>query len=125
MPRRILIVEDDPKIREELKLSFLMRGYEVFEANNGLFGLELARSKKPQLILQDLMISKIDGFRSTRLLKFDERYKDVVVIAITQLAREEAKEEAKRVGFDHFFIKPLDPETTADKVDAILKEKGL
>jgi two-component system, OmpR family, alkaline phosphatase synthesis response regulator PhoP len=119
MGKRVLIVDDDVNVREDLKLPLLMRGYEVFEASNGQEGLELARGKKPQVILQDLLISKVDGFRVARLLKFDERFKDIIMIAITQLGRQETQDEARRMGFDFYMTKPLDPERVADKLDQV------
>lgn len=119
MGKRVLIVDDDVNVREDLKLPLLMRGYEVFEASNGQEGLELARGKNPQVILQDLLISKVDGFRVARLLKFDDRFKDIVMIAITQLGRQETQDEARRMGFDFYMTKPLDPERVADKLDQI------
>lgn len=119
MARKILIVDDDVNIREELKMPFLMRGYEVMEASNGQEGLTKARKEKPRVMLQDLLISKLDGFRVARLLKFDERYKHIIIIAISQLARQETQDEAKHMGFDHFIAKPFDPERVADKVDQL------
>lgn len=119
MARKILISDDDVSIREALKTPLLIRGYEVLEANNGFDGLRLARKEKPPIILQDILITKLDGMRVARLLKFDSRYKDIYLIAITQLARQETKDEARRVGFDDFFVKPLDPEVVADRIDAI------
>ena len=122
MAKKVLIVDDDVNVREDLKLPLLMRGYEVFEASNGQEGLEIARKEKPEVILQDLMISKVDGFRVARLLKFDDRYKDIVMVAITQLGRQETQEEARRMGFDYYMTKPLDPERVADKLDQIFLE---
>jgi DNA-binding response OmpR family regulator len=123
MNKKVLIVEDDPKIRENLKYALVMKGFEVFEASNGLAGLELARTKRPPIIFFDLLISKIDGFKAVRLLKFDERFKSIITIAITQLSREETREEARKVGFDYFFPKPLDYEAVANKTEKILQER--
>jgi len=119
MSKKVLVVDDDVNVREDLKLPLLMRGYEVHEASNGQEGLELARSQKPQVILQDLLISKVDGFRVARLLKFDDRYKNIILVAITQLGRQETQDEARRMGFDFYMTKPLDPERVADKLDQI------
>jgi len=122
MAKTVLIVDDDSKIREDLRMPLLMRGYEVFEASDGQEGLQLARKHKPHVMLQDLLISKVDGFRVARLLKFDERYKKIIIIAVTQLSRQETKDEAIRMGFDHFVTKPIDPEQMADKLDQLFLE---
>ena len=119
MGKKVLIVDDDADIRESIKLPLQLRGYEVLEAANGQEGLAIARKEKPNVMLQDILISKLDGFRVARLLKFDERYKDIIIIAITQLGRQETQDEARRVGFDFFLTKPLDPEAVADKIDQL------
>ena len=124
MAKRVLVVEDDPKIREDLKMQLLLKGYEVFEANNGLTGLSLARNKKPHIILQDLLLSKVDGFRIARLLKFDERYKHIIMIAITQLSRDETREEAHKFGFDFYYTKPLDMQLLIDHIERLFSEMG-
>ena len=122
MVKKVLIVDDDIQVREDLKLPLLMRGYKVLEASNGQEALNIARTERPQVILQDILISKLDGFRVSRLIKFDSRLKHIIVVAITQLARQETQEEARRMGFDYFVTKPLDPERIADKVDQIFTE---
>lgn len=122
MVKKVLIVDDDIQVREDLKLPLLMRGYKVLEATNGQEALNIAREEKPQVILQDILISKLDGFRVSRLIKFDNRLQHIVVVAITQLGRQETQEEAKRMGFDYFLTKPLDPERVADRVDQIFAQ---
>ena len=122
MVKKVLIVDDDIQVREDLKLPLLMRGYKVLEATNGQEALNITREEKPQVILQDILISKLDGFRVSRLIKFDTRLQHIVVVAITQLGRQETQEEAKRMGFDYFLTKPLDPERVADRVDQIFAQ---
>jgi len=119
MKKTVLIVDDDIEVRESLRVPLMIRGYEVLEAANGHDGLCMARKHKPQVMLQDILISKLDGFRVARLLKFDERFQHIVIVAITQLGRQETQDEARRVGFDHFITKPFEPEKVADKVDQI------
>jgi len=122
MIKKVLIVDDDVQVRDDLKLPLLMRGYKVLEAANGQEALKIAREEKPQVMLQDILISKLDGFRVSRLIKFDNRLQDIVIVAITQLGRQETQEEAKRMGFDFFLTKPLDPERVADRVDQIFAQ---
>ena len=119
MSKKVLIVDDDVDQREDLKLPLLMRGYEVLEANNGQEAIKIIRKEKPQLVLLDILISKLDGFRVARLMKFDKRFASIIIIAITQLGRQETQDEARKVGFDDFMTKPLDPERVADKVDQV------
>jgi len=118
MEKKVLIVDDDLTILNHLKLPLLMRGYQVLEASNGQEGLLLARRESPPVILLDILISRLDGFRVARLLKFDSKYQHIVVIGITQLRRQETQDEARRLGFDEVLLKPLDPENVANKVDS-------
>ncbi|MBU1862124.1 MAG: response regulator [Candidatus Omnitrophica bacterium] len=120
--RKILIVDDDINIRESLKIPLILRGYEILEASNGQDGLMIARKEKPLIILLDILLSKLDGFRVARFLKFDERYKDIYMIAITQLGRQETQDEAQRMGFNSFMTKPLDTEAVIEKIERMVAE---
>jgi len=72
---RILAVDDSPTILEMIKAILLAGGYEVITASDGTEALETARAEKPDLILLDVMLPKLDGYRVCRLLKFDQNYK--------------------------------------------------
>jgi len=106
--KRILIIDDEPDLLTALKTRFEAAGYEVLVAQDGAKGLEMARKEKPDLIILDLMIPKINGFRVCRLIKFDETYKHIPIIILTVKAEEEDKNLGMEVGADYYMTKPFD-----------------
>ena len=108
MGKIILIVEDEPK---NLKLfrDLLQRfGFETVEATDGEQGVELAREKKPDLILMDIMMPKMDGLEATRLLKADATTKRIPIIALTSYAMKGDRERTIEAGCDGYIAKPVD-----------------
>ncbi len=83
MKKKILIVEDYNNIVEILTMRLNAMGYEVISAKDGQEGLTLARKEKPDLIVLDVMLPKMNGYKISRLLKFDSRYKDIPIIMLT------------------------------------------
>ena len=107
MGKTILIVEDEPK---NLKLfrDLLQRfGFETVEATDGEQGVELARTKKPDLILMDIMMPKMDGLEATRLLKADATTKRIPIIALTSYAMKSDRERTIEAGCDGYIAKPV------------------
>lgn len=106
--KRILVVEDVPESLMVLRIRLEANGYEVIGATDGEEGLKKARELRPDLILLDVMLPKMDGFTVSRLLKFDEEYEDIPVIMLTARGEEKDKAIGKNVGADMYFIKPYD-----------------
>ena len=108
MAKTILIVEDDPKsltlVRDLLQVS----GYSTIEATDGKLGIELARTKKPDLILMDIQMPEIDGLEATRILKMDTTTRNIPIIALTAFAMKGDKERVLEAGCDGYLIKPID-----------------
>ena len=104
----ILIVEDEPK---NLKLvsDLLQRfGYVTIEATDGEQGVELAKARKPDLILMDIMLPKMDGLEATRILKADATTRNIPVLALTSYAMAGDKERMLQAGCDGYLTKPID-----------------
>ena len=76
---RILAVDDSPTILEMIKAILVSGGYEVLTAVDGAEALETARAESPDLILLDVMLPKLDGYRVCRLLKFDKNYRSIPI----------------------------------------------
>lgn len=123
MPR-ILIVEDEEDMLEMYGIRLGKEGYEVLTASDGEKGLRLAREGKPGLILLDLMLPKLDGFRVCRLLKFDRRFKHIPVIMLTAKAEEKDRELGMSVGADDFITKPFEWDELSKKIQKFLKDRG-
>ena len=85
--KNILVVEDDPDIKELISFNLSSQGHQVFEANNGEFGIEKAREKLPDLILLDLMLPGIYGLDVCRIIKADQETKDIPIIMVTAMGK--------------------------------------
>lgn len=91
MKKKILIIEDYNNIVEILTMRLSAMGYAVISAKDGQEGLTLARKEKPDLIVLDVTLPKMNGYKISRLLKFDSKYKDIPIIMLT--ARETKLDE--------------------------------
>ena len=80
---RILVVDDEPDLVAVLRMGLQMEGFEVLEAADGAEGLRRAREEKPDLLLLDLMLPKMDGYQVCRSLKFDSRYKSLPILILS------------------------------------------
>ena len=108
MGNRILIVEDEPrnmKLMHDLLERF---SYQIIEATDGEQGVALAKSSKPDLILMDIMMPKMDGLEATRLIKADVSTNDIPVIALTSYAMKGDRERTIEAGCDAYIPKPVD-----------------
>jgi two-component system cell cycle response regulator DivK len=108
MVKTILIVEDQPmnlKLARDLLQRF---GYETLEAINGEQGVALANSMKPDLILMDIMMPKMDGLEATRIIKADIKTKHIPIIALTSYAMKGDRERTIDAGCDAYLAKPID-----------------
>ncbi|MDP6823450.1 MAG: response regulator [Dehalococcoidia bacterium] len=102
----ILVVDDNPDVRLALTTLLEDEGYEVAEADDGDVGLEAARERKPDLILLDLMMPRMNGFDTLRELKRDESLSDVPVVVLTARRGSEDMTLAKTLGATDYLNKP-------------------
>lgn len=101
----ILFVEDEPTLQKTLSLALTQEGYEVKNALDGEAGLNLAREIKPNLILLDLILPKMDGFEVLEELKKDDNTKDIPVIILTNLESSPEIEKALVLGATTYLVK--------------------
>ena len=85
---RVLVVDDEPDLVRILQFGLQSAGYVVESASDGQEGLKKAREVKPDIILLDLMLPKLDGYKICRLLKFDERFKQIPIIILSARTQE-------------------------------------
>ena len=105
--KRVLLVEDDPALAEVMKWILARDGLEVLHAADGMAALDLARREHPNLILSDVMLPKMDGFKLCRLLKFDADLKGTPFVFLTARTQDKDRETAKQAGADEFVTKPI------------------
>lgn len=123
MPKKILIVDDDKGLSHVLTSMLEADNYEVVKAYDGQEGLESAHREKPDLILLDLMLPKMDGYKVCRLLKFDMKYKDIRIILCSARAEESDKKMGEDVGADAYIVKPFKTAIILAKIKELLGEK--
>ncbi len=120
MAKVILVVDDDPKdlvlIRDLLRLS----GYKTIEATGGEQGIELARAKKPDLILMDILMPKVDGYTACREIKMDKATKAIPVVMLTSVDYELNKELSRDMGANGYMTKPVDCQELLDVISQFL-----
>jgi len=114
--KRILVVDDEQALVELVKMRLETNGYEVLSAFDGQEALDKARKEKPDLIILDLMLPKIDGYKVCRMLKFDEKYKKIPIILFTARAQESDKKMGQDVGADSYIVKPFEPKALLAKI---------
>jgi two-component system, OmpR family, alkaline phosphatase synthesis response regulator PhoP len=123
-PKKILVVDDEPDLVETVRYPLEMEGYQVLVAYNGEDGLNQARKDGPDLIILDLMLPKLDGYKVCRLLKFDERYKHIPILMLTAKTQEKDKLLGKETGADEYMTKPFDIDKLLEKVKSYLSKTG-
>ena len=117
---RILVVDDEIYIVHILDFSLGMEGYEVVTALDGEQALEKARSEKPDLIVLDIMMPKLDGYETCKMLKADPETKDVPVILLSAKGRNVDQKVGFEVGADDYITKPFSPRKLVERINAIL-----
>ncbi|MDP2912017.1 MAG: response regulator [Candidatus Omnitrophota bacterium] len=118
--KRILIVDDEEDIVNVLRFRLEANNYAVLSASEGQEGLNKARTEKPDLIILDLTLPKLDGYKVCRMLKFDESYKSIPIIMFTARAQKKDEELGMEMGADAYIAKPFEPEVLLGKIKELL-----
>ena len=123
MSKRLLIVDDEKDLVETVAFRLKALGYEVIAAYDGQQGLDMARKENPDLIILDLMLPKIDGYKVCRMLKFDEKFKKIPIIMFSARAQENDKKMGMEVGADAYITKPFEPSALLAKIQELIGKK--
>ena len=105
----ILVVDDDPVIRRLLTLNFEMEGYDVLTAKDGLEGLNSAKEHRPDAVVLDVMMPRMDGIEVTRALKGDPDTSAIPVLLLSAKAQTSDVEAGMAAGADDYVTKPFEP----------------
>ena len=119
--KTVLIVDDEPDIVESIKFRLELETIECLEAYDGEEALLKAKKEKPDLILLDIMLPKMNGYKVARLLKFDSSYKHIPIIMLTARTQEQDIKLGKETGADEYVTKPFDMDTLISLVKKYLK----
>ena len=120
--KKILIVDDEEDFVGLIKDRLEASGYAVISAADVLEGLEKARTEKPDLILLDVMMPKLDGYHMCRLLKFDDAFSHIPIILLTARAQERDQKLATGVGANDYMTKPFHNDALLKKIVEHLDE---
>ena len=121
--KKILIVDDEVDLVETIRFPLEGEGFNVLASYDGEDGLNQARKENPDLILLDIMLPKLNGYKVCRLLKFDERYRHIPILMLTAKTQEKDKTLGKETGADEYITKPFDIEELLAKVKSYLSSK--
>ncbi|MFA6307124.1 MAG: response regulator [Patescibacteria group bacterium] len=120
--KKILVVEDDSMISSMYRTKFTADGFDVFIADNGVIGLELAKKEKPDIVMLDVILPQLDGFSVLDQIKKDEATKNIPVIMLTNLGTEEDKQKGEAMGALDYLVKAsLTPGQVSEKIKQALK----
>lgn len=119
---KILIVDDELELVEILSIRLEAHNYQVATAFDGQEALDKARSGKPDLIILDLMLPKLDGYKVCRMLKFDEKYRHIPIIIFTARSQDADIKLGEEVGADAYITKPFEADILLGKIEQLLKK---
>ena len=118
----VLVVEDDPDMNEMVGAYAQVAGFEYDAALNGTVALEKAQ-KQPALILLDIMLPDLDGFEICRRLKGDDDTRNIPIVMLTALDREEHRQRGRSCGAVAFVTKPFDPDFLIETIRRTAKKE--
>ncbi|MER3479039.1 MAG: DNA-binding response regulator [Meiothermus sp.] len=116
--RRILLVDDEARVRQFVRLNLELEGFEVFEASNGLEALEKIKELLPDLVILDVMMPELDGFETLAMIR---EISNVPVIMLTVRGDEADRVRGLELGADDYVTKPFSPRELVSRVKAVLR----
>ena len=120
MPKEILIVDDEPSIVVPIQFLMEQQGYSVLVAENGEDALDLIYKYKPDLILLDIMLPRIDGYEVCEIVRLNPEYRDIKIIFLTAKGREVEIAKGLSLGADAYITKPFSNTELVAKVQELL-----
>lgn len=121
----ILVVEDEPDLREVVRYNLEREGFRILESEDGEEGLDLLREQLPDLVLLDIMLPGMDGIEICRSIKYDPHTRSIPVIMVTARGDESDIVLGLGVGADDYIIKPFSPRELTARVKAVLRRGKL
>jgi DNA-binding response OmpR family regulator len=116
----VLVVDDDPVIQKLLQVNFEMEGYRVITASDGVEGLETARRERPDAIVLDVMMPKMDGLEVARTLKAADDTKAIPIVLLSAKAQQADLQAGQDTGADEYLTKPFDPLELLQRVATLI-----
>ena len=130
MPHKILVVDDDPDILEAISMILESQGYKVVTARDGVEGLANLKAEKPDLLVLDLLMPKMDGFAVCKELQDPRwaKYKGIPILILTSVREEASRrryelETGLELDVDDYVEKPVSPDTLLERVGRLIKRQ--
>lgn len=130
MAKKILIVDDDPDILDALAMILESRDYQVVTARDGIEGLATLKAEKPDLMILDLLMPKMDGFAVLRELQDGRwsKYKETPILILSSVREEASRrryelETALQLNVDDYVEKPVSPDVLLERVERLIQRK--
>jgi len=130
MQEKILVVDDDPDILEALSMILESQGYQVVTAQDGIEALANLKAEKPDLMILDLLMPKMDGFAVCKELQDPRwaKYRDIPILILTSVREEASRrryelETGLELDVDDYVEKPVSPDTLLERVGRLIKRK--
>ena len=114
--KKILVVDDEPDLVDFVRIRLEANNYQVVAASDGEEALSVFAKEKPDLVLLDILMPKIDGFKVCQMLKKDLANANIPVIMLTVKDRTEDIKLAKQIGADGYILKPFDADTLLNNI---------
>lgn len=119
--KTILVVDDEQDILDLIEYNLKKEGFKVLKAENGEKGIEIAKEYKPDLVLLDIMMPKMDGLETVELIRKDEELKRTPVIFLTARSDEKTEIESLNKGGDDFITKPISTTKLVSRIKAVMR----
>jgi two-component system, OmpR family, alkaline phosphatase synthesis response regulator PhoP len=117
--KKILICDDDPVILRLLQVNLEIEGYEVVSAHHGEEAVGLAIQERPNLIILDIMMPRMDGYQAARALKSQPETKDIPLVFLSAKAQQADIDKGRTFGVTDYLTKPFDPTELLDVIDRL------
>ena len=116
--KKILVVDDEPRVIGFIRMNLELEGHHIIEAHNGVEALEAIRTKLPDVVLLDVMMPELDGFETLRMLR---EFSNIPVIMLTAKGEENDKVYGLELGADDYVAKPFGPRELSSRIKAVLR----
>jgi two-component system, OmpR family, alkaline phosphatase synthesis response regulator PhoP len=123
--KRILVVDDEIYIVHILEFTLTMEGYEVLTAADGEEALRRLEQDRPDLVVLDIMMPKVDGYEVLRRIRADEESRHLPVILLSAKGRPIDRETGLEIGADDYIVKPFSPRRLLEKIQDLLERARL
>jgi CheY-like chemotaxis protein len=118
--KRILICDDDPVILRLLQVNLELEGYEVLQAHHGEEAVEIATAERPDLVILDIMMPRLDGYQTAERLKSQDETKEIPVVFVSAKAQQSDIDKGKSYGVADYLTKPFDPTDLLEIVERLV-----